>query len=67
LSSLTFVAAVALIAALAVFTEQEDSDPCANPQQGITAAVLADGHGDQDAMLNRAILARAECEKKEKK
>ena len=53
-----------MIAALATLTEPADHDPCAYPQSDIGAAVLGDGAGDQDALVNRAMLMRAACEKK---
>jgi hypothetical protein len=40
-----------------------DEDPCANPQADISAAVLADQEGDQDALVNRAIIMKNECNK----
>ena len=59
-----FVLAVGLIAMLAWLTVHEE-DPCANLQGDVGAAVLAEGEGDQDALVNRAIIARGRCEKKE--
>jgi len=58
---ITFIAVIALIAMLAWLTET-DEDLCANPQSDISASVLADGQGDQDAMINRAIIYKANCE-----
>ncbi|MEM1114049.1 MAG: hypothetical protein AAGI11_19190 [Pseudomonadota bacterium] len=58
--ALAAVVGVAALAATLTRTGQE-SDPCAEPQQDISAAVLADEQ-DQDAMINRAMLVRAECE-----
>ena len=54
---------ILLIAVLAILTQQEE-DPCSNPQADISGAILADGDGDQDALANRAILMRANCEQK---
>lgn len=66
LRTLSFFVAVALVALLAFLTlTGEEQDPCANPQGDISASVLAD-EADQDGMVNRAILVRAECEKKRK-
>ena len=56
-----FVLAVGLIATLAWLTVYEE-DPCANIQGDVGAAVLAEGDGDQDALVNRAIIMRANCE-----
>jgi Fatty acid cis/trans isomerase (CTI) len=57
----TLLLIVLLVGALAILTQQEE-DPCANPQADITGAILADDAGDQDALANRAILMRAQCE-----
>ena len=59
-----FVLAVGGIALLAWLTLYEE-DPCANPQGDIGAAVLAEGNGDQDALVNRAIIVKGNCEKRE--
>lgn len=32
-----------------------------NPQQSVGAAVLADEPGDQEALINRAIIVKAKC------
>lgn len=55
--------AVFAIALLATLTEAPE-DPCADPQQAISGAVLADEPGDQDALTNRAMLERARCEQR---
>ena len=57
-----FILAIALVALLAWLTDYED-DPCANPQGDIGAAVLAEDNGDQDALVHRAIIVGANCEK----
>ena len=59
----TFGFVVLIIAALAWLTLPEAEDPCANPQQNVSAAVLADADGDQNALINRAIIIKAKCEK----
>jgi hypothetical protein len=59
-----FVLAIGLVALLAWLTLY-DEDPCANPQGDIGAAVLADEGGDQGALVNRAIIIGANCDKKE--
>ena len=56
----TFVLVVGLIALLAWLTFYEE-DPCDNIGDA-GAAMLAE-EGDQDALVNRAIIARANCEK----
>ncbi|MEH6570019.1 MAG: hypothetical protein V7709_13145 [Halioglobus sp.] len=38
-----------------------NEDPCANPQADITGSVLADEEGDQDALINRAIILKGNC------
>ncbi|GAB3275887.1 hypothetical protein [Parahaliea aestuarii] len=64
LSIVTFVAVVAVIATLAIVTQDEAPD-CASGRD-VSAAVLADAEGDQDAMVNRAIIVRGKCEQDEK-
>jgi hypothetical protein len=54
------LAAIALLFWLTWTEEQED--PCADPQRDVSAAVLADDAGDQDALANRAIIQRGGCE-----
>lgn len=51
-----------LIAVLGWLTLTEE-DPCANPQVDISGAVLADPDGDQDALVNRAIIMKGKCKK----
>ncbi len=60
---LSAFAIVLLVAALAWLT-LSDEDPCANPQGDISGAVLADQDGDQDALVNRAIIMQNKCKKK---
>lgn len=52
---------ITIIAALAWLT-MSDEDPCANPQADISASVLGEANGDQDALANRAIIMRGNCE-----
>ena len=59
---LSFSVILLLIAVLAWLT-QSDEDPCANPQSDISASVLADAEGEQDALINRAIIMKANCDK----
>jgi len=59
-----FAAVVALTAVLAWLTRSPSQhDPCADPQQDISGAVLADDPGAQDALVNRAIMMRRLCVK----
>ena len=59
-----FFFAVGLIAALAWLTQGEQ-DPCANPDTDVAAAVLGETEGDQEGLVNRAILVRGNCEPEE--
>ena len=61
---LSFLAIISLVAALAWLTTTNE-DPCANPQSDISASVLADAEGDQDGLINRAIIMKANCEKQQ--
>ena len=60
--ALLFIFVVAAIAMLYWLTLEQDSDPCAQAQQDISAAVLADEPDSQDALANRAIIMRGACE-----
>ncbi len=67
LSLVAFVSVVAVVAALAWLTREDPAaDPCASRGRDVGAAVLADDSGDQDALVNRALIVRGECEKHEK-
>jgi hypothetical protein len=57
---ITFVVIISLVGILAWLT-MTDEDPCANPQADITGSVLADEDGDQDALINRAIILKGNC------
>lgn len=58
-----FTAVVVVVAALAWLTYDERSaEACADVNRDVGAAVLADRDGDQDALVNRAIIVRGECE-----
>ena len=50
-----FATALLLIAVLAWLTVWEE-DPCADGQTDVSAAVLAEEGGDQEALVNRAII-----------
>lgn len=66
LSIVSFIAIVTVLAALAWLTAGEQSDDaCADTRRDMGAAVLADGEGDQDALVNRAIIVRGKCEQDE--
>ena len=54
---------VLLLVAIMAWLSLTDEDPCANPQADISAAVLAEQDGDQDALVNRAIIMKSECNK----
>jgi hypothetical protein len=60
-----FVLAVGLVALLAWLTLYEEQDPCADSRADVGGAVLADESGDQEALVNRAIILRGKCEKKD--
>lgn len=62
LSLLSLVAVLLIIAVLAWLTTEPEPDPCSALNQDVGAAVLADESGDQDALVNRAILQRGDCE-----
>mgnify|MGYP001550270657 CR=1 FL=1 len=57
----TFILVIGLIALLAWLTLYEE-DPCDNIGDA-GAAILAED-GDQDALVNRAIIVRSNCEKR---
>lgn len=61
LSLVSLVTVLVLVAALAWLTRAPDADPCSGPDRDIAAAVLADQAGDQDALVNRAIIQRGRC------
>lgn len=64
LTLLSFLFLVFVIAVLAFITQtQEATDPCAGQQSDISAAVLAQNEGDEDALVNRAIIMRQKCKK----
>jgi hypothetical protein len=60
-----FVFVLVLIGSLYYLTQDDAEDPCANPQGDISGAVLAE-EGDQDALINRAIILKENCEESEK-
>jgi len=58
----TFLFVIFLIAVLAWLTLTPPDDPCVAPRVDIGGAVLADQPTDQDALVNRAIIMRADCQ-----
>lgn len=62
LSVLVAVAMGVLLYFLTVHDSQQD--PCATPQNDISASILSDDRDDQDALANRAILQRGACKPK---
>ncbi|TXS95822.1 hypothetical protein FV139_08130 [Parahaliea maris] len=65
LSAVAFVAVLVIVAALTVLTGEEET-ACSSTERDVGAAVLADDTGDQDALVNRAIIVRGKCEQDEK-
>lgn len=62
LQAATFFFVILLVAVLAWLTVHEEEDPCASgAHSDISAAVLADAPGDQDALVNRAIILKGNC------
>ncbi|GAB5449849.1 MAG: hypothetical protein Hals2KO_01770 [Halioglobus sp.] len=60
-----FIFAIGLVVLLYRLTLDESvQDPCAQPQSDISGAVLSDER-DQDAMVNRAIIMKGRCKKKD--
>jgi len=62
LRAAVFAFAVGLVALLYWLTLYQPDDPCAD-QADIGAAVLADEPGDQEALVNRAIIESGECDR----
>lgn len=56
-----FVFVVGLVALLYWLTLYEPEDPCEDLQQDVGGAILADDPGDQEALVNRAIILRGKC------
>ena len=59
----TFAFVVFLIWLLAWLTLTPEPDPCESPGTDVSAAVIADQEGDQEALVNRAIILRGKCER----
>ena len=62
----TFAFVVFLVWLLAWITMPPEEDPCDDPQTDVSAAVIADQGGDQEALVNRAIILRGKCEQDKK-
>lgn len=62
---ISFAFIVFMVAVLAWVTLDEPEDPCTDSQADIGAAVLADEPGDQEALVNRAIIVKGNCEQKD--
>ncbi|WP_439102402.1 hypothetical protein [Congregibacter sp.] len=58
--SVLLIAGCALFAYFLTLAPTQD-DPCLNPQNDVSAAILGDDR-DQDALANRAMLQRKLCE-----
>ena len=62
LKAAVFFGVIGLIALLYRLTLDESvEDPCAGASGDIGSAVLADEAGDQDALVNRAIIVKGKC------
>ena len=59
----TSILVVILLTAVLAWLTFTEEDPCANPQADISGAVLAQPDGDQDALVNRAIILKGKCKK----
>jgi hypothetical protein len=59
----TFAFVVFLVWLLAWLTLTPEPDPCEGPDSDVSAAVIADQQGDQEALVNRAIIMRGKCER----
>ena len=63
LPAIGVVLAVLIVALLYLLTEHESQeDPCATPQNDVSAAILADDADDTDGLANRAIVQRGACD-----
>ncbi len=61
-----FIAVISLAAVLYQMTRDPVTvDACFDSHRDIGAAVLADDEEDQDALVNRAIIVRANCDQNE--
>lgn len=60
LTAVSFAVVVLLTALLFWLTQSDNSDPCAQLENDLSAAVLAENE-DQSALTNRAILMRKDC------
>lgn len=60
---ITSILVVILLSAVLAWLTFTEEDPCVNPQADISGAVFAEPDGDQDALVNRAIILKAKCKK----
>tara|TARA_B100001540_G_scaffold231289_2_gene205470 strand:+ start:2831 stop:3064 length:234 start_codon:yes stop_codon:yes gene_type:complete len=60
-----FLFVLGLVALLYWLTLVPEEDPCASPGSDIGAAVLAEENGDQEALVNRAIIVKGNCKQRE--
>lgn len=58
-----FFGVILLVSSLAWITLSEPEDPCAGLNNDVGAAILAEPDGDQDALINRAIILKGKCKK----
>ena len=63
LQVVSFITVVVLVGAIA-WLSFSDPDPCANPRGDIFAAIMGEQPDDQDALVNRALIVKGECESK---
>ncbi|MBA6412219.1 hypothetical protein H2508_03760 [Parahaliea sp. F7430] len=59
------VAVITIVAALAWLTQENSADDGCQ-QKDVSAAVLADSDGDQEGLINRAIIVRGNCDQNER-
>lgn len=62
----TFAFVVFIVWLLVWLTTPPEENPCEDPQTDVSAAVIADQGGDQEALVNRAIILRGNCEQERK-
>ena len=67
MSQKTLLSAAALLMLITVsgalyWLTLDQTDPCANPQADISAAIIAEGDDDQGGLANRAMIMRGACD-----
>ena len=65
LKAAAFLFVIGAVVLLYRLTLYEAEDPCAGVRQDVGGAILADEGGDQDALVNRAIILRGKCRQAE--